>query len=184
MLTSGLIARAGAALAAGGLVFGLSAIPAGSQVVPGSSVTLTGSAECQLTGGENGGPIWVISYNLHNNIDPQVIVGSAPAAFGDVDVTSAFVSLNGTTLAPAVFSPNPVPAAGDATTSGELPGDTVGTFTMSLDWDAATVPDSGTATLDLLLDSSCGGPVSTTTSTTQAPAVQAEAVAVSPAFTG
>jgi len=184
MNTYGRVARVGVAVAAGGLVLGLTAIPAGSQALPEQTVTLTGTAVCQIV---DGGALWNIHYNLHNNIAPEVIVGSVPAAFGDVTVTSAVVSLDGTEIGPTTFDPNPVPAGGDATTGGGLPGEATGTFTIVVDWTAASIQDSGTATLDLTLDATCVAPVvptTPTTPTTQGPAVQAEAVAVSPSFTG
>ena len=181
----GRLGRVGAAVVAGGLVLGLTAIPAGSQALPEETVTLTGTAVCRVI---EGGQMWDINYNLHNNIAPEVIVGAIPAAFGDVTVDSAVVSLDGTDISPTFFDPNPVPAGGDATTGGAMPGDVAGTFTIVVDWTAPSVEDSGTATLDLTLDGTCVAPVveptTPTTPTTQGPAVQAEAVAVAPSFTG
>ncbi len=105
MSTLGVISRAGAALAAGGLVLGLSAVPAVSQQAP-ATVTLTGSAECQIV---DGTAYWAISYNLHNNIEPEQVINSVPLAFGDVSIDSAVISVDGDDLGETPFTPNTSP---------------------------------------------------------------------------
>jgi hypothetical protein len=181
MIRSGLIARTGAAVAAGGLVLGLSAIPAGSQVAPASPLQVSGTVECQVIEGDY---LWVIDYTAENLVEPQVVPASAsvPAAYGDIDITSAPITLDGAPVGSASFSPNPVPALGTATDGGSLPGSFTGTLGLTVNWTSSSIEDSGSEVVDLALDTTCAAPVTTTTS--RAPAVEAEAVAVSPAFTG
>lgn len=176
MSTFGVLTRAGAVMAAGGLVIGLSAIPAGSQQL--EPITITGEATCVQAEGQ---AAWAVDYTIHNDLTIPTI-DSVPAAARDVNIDSA--TLSGAADGNPTFSPNPIPAQGDSTASGFVEGTATGVLTLTVDW---TVPDfeaEGSTAFDLTLDGTCVAPAttSTSTSTTQAPAV--EAVAVNPAFTG
>jgi hypothetical protein len=168
-------ARAGAAIAAGGLVLGLTAIPAGSQVVDTSSLDVSGTVECQVV---EGGYNWVVAYEA-TNTSQIAIPNNVPAALGDIDSTGEELSLDAIDLGPIDLQPNPVPIGETATDGGPIPGDVTGTLVLTVDWASSDTEDSGTEVVTLVLDGSCQAPVTTTTA---GPAV--EAVAVSPAFTG
>jgi hypothetical protein len=170
-------ARAGAALAAGGLVLGLTAIPAGSQVVASSSLAVTGTVECQVAGDQY---TWVVAYEATNTSQIAIPAGS-PAALGDIDITAENLSLDAVDLGPIDLQPNPVPVGETATDGGPIPGDVTGNLVLTVDWASSDTEDSGTEVVTLVLDNSCQAPVTTTTA---GPAVQADVVAVSPAFTG
>ncbi len=168
-------ARAGAALAAGGLVLGLTAIPAGSQVVDTSSLEVTGTVECQVSGDQY---TWVVAYEATNTSSIGV-PNNVPAALGDIDITGQELSLDTVDLGPINLTPNPVPVGETATDGGPIPGDVTGTLVLTVDWASPDTEDSGTEVVSLVLGNTCQAPVTTTTA---GPAV--EAVAVSPAFTG
>jgi hypothetical protein len=172
------LARAGAAIAAGGLVLGLTAVPTSAQVEPASPLQVSGTATCEVWEGEY---VWVVEYVAENLVDPEPILTAVPAAFGDIDITSAPITLNGDVVGAGNFDPNPVPAGGSATDGGTIPGAITGSLVLTVNWTASTIEDSGTEVVTLTLDDTCHAPVTTTT---QGPAVQAEAVAVTPAFTG
>ena len=176
MLTFGPLARAGAVVAAGGFVIGLSAIPAGSQVLPTSSLAVTGTVDCQVVEGEY---TWIVAYEATNTSTID-IPASVPAALGDIDITSQVISLDGSPVGSTDLQPNPVPMGETATDGGPIPGSVTGTLTLTVQWASSDTEDSGTEVVNLTLDDSCAAPATTTT--TQAPAVQA--VAVTPAFTG
>jgi hypothetical protein len=169
-------ARAGAALAAGGLVLGLTVIPAGSQVIDTSGLEVTGTVECQVVEGSYN---WVVAYEATNTtiID---IPANAPAAFGDITIESQVVTLDGGPAGSTDLQPNPVPVGETATDGGLIPGEITGTLVLTVDWASPDTEDSGTEVVTLVLDDSCRAPVTTTTE----PAPAVEAVAVSPSFTG
>ena len=173
MTRFGTVSRVGAAVAAGGLVLGLSALPAGSQVL--EPITITGTAECVNMDGDY---VWAIDYTIHNDLQPPQIVGSVPAAVNDVSIDSAEVT--GAVSGSPPFTPNPVAAGEDSfSDTGVFDGSTAGLVTLTVGWSVSSLEDSGTATYDLTLDGTCVAPATTTTA---APAVQA--VAVTPSFTG
>ncbi len=176
MLRSGTIVRAGAALAAGGLVLGLSALPAGSQSVGSASLDLTGTATCEV---QNGEYVWAVEYSATNTSEINII-GSTPAAIGDIDLGSQVLTLNGQPAGTTDLLPNPVAMGATATDGGPVPGTVTGTLTLTVQWSNADTDSTGTEVFDLVLDDSCHAPATTTT--TGAPAVQA--VAVTPSFTG
>lgn len=180
MLKFGPVVRVGAAVAAGGLVLGLTAIPAGSQVVNSASLAASGTVECQVISGVY---TWVFDYEATNT--SQIgIPANVPAALGDIEITSQAVTLDGAPGGATNLVPNPVAVGQTATFHAEVPAaGVVGTVVTTIEWFSVDADDGGTEVVTLVLDDSCHAPASTTTTTT-APAVQAEAVAVTPSFTG
>jgi hypothetical protein len=177
---------AGAAVAVGLLVLGLSALPVGSQVVPADPLALDGTIVCNgyHVDRYNIEYVWAVNYTATNNYLPQPGPADVPAAIGDIEIISADVTLDGEAIGPAEFSPNPVPAGDTASAYIKaLPGTATGNLELTVTWTAPTVEDGGVESITAYLDGTCGVPAETTT-TTQAPAVKADAVAGAPAFTG
>lgn len=174
MFRFGFAARAGIAAAAGGLVLGLSVVPAGSQVIEQSSLDVAGTATCEVVEGEY---TWVVDYTA-TNTSTIGIPASAPAALGEIDIIFQQAVLNGGTPFNTDLVPDPVQVEETAAYTVELPGSTVGTLVLTVGW-IDDNEDEGTEVVTLQLDDSCHAPATTTTG---APAVQA--VTVTPAFTG
>ena len=140
--------------------------PSGAQV----PFEITGDADCNDDG----------TYTLFWEIENFVGI--------EMDVDSA--ELSGAATGSVVFSPNPIPVDGVTNGSFEVPGDTAGTVTLTIEVNASKFSDTGEFDIDLLGD--CEAiviPTTTTTTTTVAPtttttAPAAQAIALTPAFTG
>jgi len=172
-------ARVGAALAAGGLVLGLSAVSAGSQELE-TYLVVSGEYECVEVEGDY---VWAIDYLAENLIEPLPEPGAIPAASGDIWILDADLYVGEEELGAVTFDPDVVPAGGTATASATLPGTFEGELVLAVDW---VTGDEALADVELVvldLDGSCVAPPTTTTSTTAAPGA-ANAAVVRPTFTG
>jgi hypothetical protein len=126
----------------------------------------------------------VVEYTARNNYVPESVPTDVPLALGDIEIVSAEVSLDGEVVGSVEFDPNPVPAGEAAIGGVEIPGSVTGYLGLTVTWTAPTVDGGGVSTTpDAILDGTCAAPAETTT-TTSAPAVQADAVVAAPTFTG
>ena len=174
-----LVRRALTAVAAGGMVLGVSAVPASAGLQ--APISITGEAVCNLaTGHETYSLNWTIT-NLIQNLPASTT--NTPAAYGDVNIDSATES--GAWTGSVTFTPNPV-AIGEQSTGSDGPVPNVaGTVVLSVDWSVNSLDQSGTTTAEVTLDGNCVNPTTTTTAApTTTMSVQAAAVTASPKFTG
>jgi len=175
----------GAAVAAGALALGV--VPAGSQSLPQAPnpVTITGTATCNPTGGTDGAPVWDVSYTIKNNLQPPSPQAVPAAMSYDVTVEGASITL-GAESEVIDFDPTVIAPGETAASEGTIPGELTGTLVLDLDysWEGHDGPIE--ASYELALSPACVSPATTTTSTVPdpGPAVQAVAVATTPAFTG
>jgi hypothetical protein len=139
---------------------------AGNGVGPIAVALVTGTATCNIPTGHD---TYQLDWTIENVYPTNGLI-----------INSAVQS--GAWEGPVVVAPNPIliGASGSAS-DGPVPGDTVGTVTLTVDWelDAAVAVVTGTVIGTIELDGDCTSDEPTTTTT------QAAAAAVTrPAFTG
>jgi hypothetical protein len=153
-----------AALLATPLALAASASPSGAQV----PTEITGEADCNEDG------TYTLSYEIESFVGVELDIDSA--------------ELSGAATGSVTFSPNPIPVGGTSSGSIDVPGDTDGTVTLTVDYSGPKFDFDESFDLDLAGD--CEAIVTTTTTTLATtttaapPAPVAAAVAARPAFTG
>jgi hypothetical protein len=158
------------AVAAGALSLLMALSPATSDAGI-AMVTATGVAVC-----DTAGPVgrYTLNWTVTNNQGAEI------------DITAAAES--GAFTGTVTFTPDPVPDNTSATGSdGPVPGDTVGTVTLTVDWVVVGGP-SGQAVGTIDLAGNCVIPTTTTTTststTTSTTSTTVRAITVTPTFTG
>jgi hypothetical protein len=180
------IARAGAALAAGSLVLGLTALPGGAQV-PEPDVELTGVARCNLaTGHETYTLEWTLTNNgeslIPNAVEGELGTQGLVTDLGAIEVLDAVET--GAYEGTLEFDPEIVyPEGGTAEASdGPVPNQ-VGVVTAEVTYGWFWDEEVYVVEAEIVLDGTCTAPMPTTESTTTTTAA-ARPIQVRPAFTG
>lgn len=173
-----LVRRALIAAAAGGMVLGVSAVPASAGLT--APISISGEAVCNVATGHE---TYTLNWTITNLTPAQVAGTNGAAAYGDVNIVSATES--GAWTGTVTFTPNPVVFDGQSTGSDGPVPNVAGTVVLSVDWSSATLDQSGTTTAEVTLDGNCVNPTTTTTAApTTTMSVQAAAVTAAPKFTG
>jgi hypothetical protein len=142
----------------------VSPVSAGVIVIPG--IVVTGTATCDLPTGHG---TYQLDWTVRNQLEDPVVVTSAVQS--------------GAWAGPVTVAPSPIPPDGGTGTAsdGPVPGDTVGTVTLTVTWHAeegAEGTDTAVGTIELDGDCICDEPLEPTTTEERAQAV------ARPAFTG